>query len=351
MFLIHKYSPSFIFESSINNQILAQLVHFASHEDIPHVIISGPRGGGKKTLVKFFLEALYGDGVNDISKTKYSISGSSKKNIIEVMQSNYHIVIEPTNTNHDKYILQEIIKQYAIHKTLNIFEKSRKFKTIVIYDIENLSVNSQAALRRTMEVYANTCRFVMVCNNLSKIFDPLRSRCRIFCVNQSSTDDIKCMIQHIAIKENIKLTSKNMNNILENCNGNMKEAIWILDQIRLNCYTTLPIYLALDNIVNIMMTVIKKNNIVTIFDKKIRHKIQDILTTTMSGSDIIIGIMDRLIKKINIDDININIIAIASDAEFNLVFGRRNITHIDDFVARIMQELIANKNRLEHLIT
>jgi len=350
MFLIHKYSPKFIFESSIHNDILAQLIHFASYDDIPHIIISGPRGGVKKTLVKFFLEALYDEGINNVTKTKYPVSGSSKKNIIEIMQSNYHIVIEPTNTNHDKYILQEIIKQYAIHKTLDVFEKSRKFKTIVIYDIENLSINSQAALRRTMEVYANTCRFVMICNNLSKIFDPLRSRCRIFCVNQSNLFDIKNVIHNIAIMEDIKLTKKEMDIILTKCNGNIKEAIWILDEIRLDCYTPLPIYVALDDIVDIILSVIKKKDIVSIFDKKLRPKNFNLLTTTYSGTDIIIGIMDRLIEKINVDDINMNIIKAASDAEFNLVFGRRNITHIDDFVNRVMQELIINKDRLNHLI-
>lgn len=350
MFLINKHSPSLVSDSVLNNDILNQLINLASYEDIPHIIISGPIGGGKKTLVKFFLEALYDKSVNNMSNTKYQINGSSKTNIIKIMQSNYHIVIEPTNTNHDKYILQEIIKQYAMHKKFNIFETNRKFKTIVIYDIEKLSTNSQAALRRTMEIYANTCRFVMVCNNLSKIFDPLRSRCRIFCVEQPTIENIIKIVTHIAIIENIKLNSTETNFIVSKCNNNIKEAIWLLNEIRLKCLSELPIYTIFDKIVNLIISVVKSQHIVQIFDNDIRPKIYNILTTTISGTDIIIGIMERLIKKINIDHINNNIIEIASDTEFNMVSGRRDITHIDDFVARVMRVLIINKDILQYLV-
>jgi len=152
MFLFEKYRPSSVKDFLFNKGIMEQLMHIASNEDIPHIIISGPAGGGKKTLVKFFLEALYDPDVNILSKRKYNINGSSTKKEIEIMQSNYHIIIEPTNTN----------KQYAMHKSFDIFKTKRKFKTIVIYNIENLANNSQSALRRTMELYAKTCRFVMV---------------------------------------------------------------------------------------------------------------------------------------------------------------------------------------------
>ena len=114
MFLFEKYRPKNINEFFFNKEILEQLMHIASYEDIPHVIISGPPNSGKKTLVKFFLESLYDSDVNILTKRKYNINGSSTKKEIEIMQSNYHIVIEPTSTNHDKYILQEIIKQYAM---------------------------------------------------------------------------------------------------------------------------------------------------------------------------------------------------------------------------------------------
>lgn len=345
MFLFEKYRPHNISDFLFNQKVLEQLIYIASNEDIPHVIISGPPGGGKKTLLKFFLEALYDQDVNILSKIKYNIHGSSTKKEIEILQSNYHIIIEPTSTNHDKYILQEIIKQYAMHKTFDIFKTKRKFKTIVIYNIENLANNSQAALRRTMELYAKTCRFIMICNNLSKVFDPLRSRCRTFCVPLPSIEDISTIITHISLMENIHLSPTDMDYILTNCNNNLKKAIWILDTKRLKMDSVIALDEAFTNVVDLIMSVRINENIIPTFANQIRTNIYNILITNIKGSEIITTLLDQLIKRINSDDINIKIIQYASDAEYNLVHGRRDIAHIDYFVSSVMRELIKNRKK------
>lgn len=338
MFLFEKYRPRTVQDFMFNKPILEQLMYIASNENIPHIIISGPPGGGKKTLVKFFLEALYDSDVNILSKMKYHISGSSTKKEIEITQSNYHIVIEPTNTNHDKYILQEIIKQYAMHRSF-IFKTQRKFKTIVIYNIENLANNSQAALRRTMELYAKSCRFVMVCNNLSKVFDPLRSRCRIFCAQLPTSNDILNIIHHISIMENMKLSQKKIDFIMNNSN-NLKKAIWMLEAIQLNSNAIIPLDEVFDIVVEIILSSVNSKNIVKIFSTKIRFNIYNILITNIKGSEVITILMNELINKIDDDEVNARIIQCASDAEYRLIHGRRDITHIDYFVVCVIKELM-----------
>ncbi len=270
---------------------------------------------------------------------KYNINGSSTKKEIEITQSNYHIVIEPTSTNHDKYILQEIIKQYAMHKSFNIFKTQRKFKTIVIYNIEGLANNSQAALRRTMELYAKTCRFVMVCNNLSKIFDPLRSRCRTFCVPLPTIQDISNVITHITILENIDLKEEDKKLILKKCNNSLKKAIWMLDSLRLGSNVTITLDEVFDNVVELILSARTSKNIIRIFDHDIRTNIYNILITNIKGSEIITTLMDKLIEKIDDNEINSRIIQCASEAEYYLIHGRRDIIHIDFFVAAVMKEL------------
>jgi replication factor C subunit 3/5 len=349
MFLIEKYRPANVKDFLFNKEIMEQLRHIASNEDIPHIIISGPSGGGKKTIVKFLLEALYDPDVNVLSKIKYNINGSSTKKEIEILQSNYHIIIEPTNTNHDKYILQEIIKQYAMHKSFNIFKTKRKFKTIVIYNIENLANNSQSALRRTMELYAKTCRFIMVCNNLSKIFDPLRSRCRTFCVSLPSLNQISNVISYISLMENINLSTTESDHILANCNNNLKKAIWMLDTKRMGSKYTIKLDEVFESVVDLILGVVYGKNIVKIFDIDIRTNIYNILITNIKGSEIITTLMDQLIRKIDNNEINAKIIQYASEAEYNLIHGRRDIIHIDYFVTGVMKEIrqhkINNKNQ------
>lgn len=339
MFLFEKYKPTNINNFSFNKDIMEQLVHIASNENIPHIIISGPSGAGKKTIVNFLLESLYDSDVNDTVKRKYNITGSSSKKEIEIMQSNYHIVIEPTNTNHDKYMLQEIIKQYAMHKQFNIFKTNRKFKTIVIYNIDNLANNSQAALRRTMEIFAKTCRFIMVCNNLSKIFEPLRSRCRTFCVPLPSNSDIFNVISHIAIMENIHLSNDEREKIINTSNNNIKKAIWMLELKRMNNNVVMTLDEIFDNVIDLIISCTTAANIVEIFEKKIRNHIYNILITNIKGSEIITTLVNLLINKIKDDKINIEIIQVASEAEYNLIHGRRDIIHIDFFICSIMKIL------------
>ena len=350
-FLLEKYKPRTINDFTFNINILEQLLHIASYDDIPHIIISGPHGGGKKTLVNFFLEAIYDADVHNLSKCIYSVSGSSTKKDVGILQSNYHIIIEPTNTNHDKYILQEIIKQYAMHKTFSFFKTQRNFKTIVILGIENLANNSQAALRRTMELYAKTCRFIMVCNNLSKVFDPLKSRCRIFCVPLATKKDINNTITRISLMENIYLSHTETKNLIDSSGGELKKAIWKLDAIK---YDTDPI-IGLDRkfleVVNmILRTLVVTKDVIRLVFEEVRINIYSILITNIDGSTLITTILDKLINIIEDDSICIEFIQIASNTEYNLIHGRRDITHIDTFVAQIMQVCFRNKTKLNTII-
>ncbi|CAH6420464.1 Replication factor C small subunit [uncultured virus] len=339
MFLFEKYKPASIKDLLYHRDIADQLMHMASNEDVPHIIISGPPGGGKKTLVRFFLEALYDPDVNKTQRIKYVINSQSSKRETEIIQSNYHIVIEPTGTNHDKYILQEIITQYARHRSFNFFKTKRAFKTIVIYNIENLSGNSQAALRRTMEVYAHTCRFVMVCNNLSKVFDPLRSRCHIFSVPLPSLRNIASVVSHIAFAEDITLTKEQYQRILLESCGNISRAIWILDCIRLNTCSTLALDQVFNDVTDLIMGARIGTDAIKIFDNNVRANIYNILITNIRGSDVIMRLMDQLMRRINNDEINARVIQYAAEPEHNMTQGRRDITHIDYFVCSVMNEI------------
>ena len=372
--LLNKYSTSNLSDLRFNQEILEELSFIAMHDDIPHIIISGPKGGGKKTLVKFLLEAIYNDDVNILTKHKYNINGSSAKTEIEILQSDYHIIVEPAGTNHDKYILQEIIKQYASQKDFTFFTKnSRKFKTILIYNIENLSINSQAALRRTMEMYAKTCRFIMICNNLSKIFDPLRSRCRIFCVPLPSSNNIIDIQENVLHNENIQLEEDQKEYIKNNAESNVKKIIWIDDMIKLEMNPKLPLEKSFDKVVElilicskyksvdiptlrkfyshisdsefkILLSKIKGNNtsppkFLNIFYSEIRNEAYNLIITNIKGSDIIAQLLMMFIEKISDQDICHKITKHASDAEYNMIHGRRDIMHIDYFLINVAKEL------------
>ena len=178
-------------------------------ESIPHIIFYGPEGSGKKTIINIFLELLYDKNVHNVTNTIYKVTGSgnTSKDVV-IKQSNYHIVIEPNNNNFDRYLIQDVVKEYAKRMPLNVFSKHKAFKTVVINNVDNLSFYAQTSLRRTMELYSNTCRFIMWSCSLSKVIDPLISRSYCFQIASPKREELFDYIYHISVKENLQLDLK-----------------------------------------------------------------------------------------------------------------------------------------------
>ena len=95
-----------------------------------------------------------------------------------------------------------------------------------------------------------------------------------------------------------------------------------------------------DKVVQSILSVKTNKNAVVMFDNSIRTDIYNILITNIKGSEIITTLMDQLIKNIDDDNINARIIQYASEAENNLIHGRRDIIHIDYFISGVMRELM-----------
>lgn len=157
------------------------LDQLASSEDFPHILFYGPSGAGKRTLTKGLLHALYGS--NAVHKIKseqkeYKISSTSSTSCSAVVFSSmYHIEVTPSEAdNYDRVIVQKLIKEVAGSMQLDKSQQ-KAFKVVVIHEMDQLTHAAQASLRRTMETYMPTCRIIANCESLSKVIQPLKSRC------------------------------------------------------------------------------------------------------------------------------------------------------------------------------
>ena len=167
MFLIDKYAindlSDIIFHKDIYKKILGidhyytyldtkvcelesielQLKNKKSYDNMPNLLLFGPIGSGKKSIINIVLKTIYGKSYLNTKELNYTISGYGNSNItVGIEQSNYHIVINPTKSGFDKYLIQNIVKQYA--KTImftnkNFIKIKQKFKTVVIKNVDNLS--------------------------------------------------------------------------------------------------------------------------------------------------------------------------------------------------------------------
>ena len=123
MFFIDKYAPDTAKKSILHKDILKLLEFISKDDSIPHIIFYGNDGVGKRRIIKLFLEMLYGQDVNNVEENMYIVSGSGNKvREVYVKQSDFHIMIEPVDNNFDKYLIQDVVKEYAKRIQINIFK-------------------------------------------------------------------------------------------------------------------------------------------------------------------------------------------------------------------------------------
>jgi len=317
-----------------HKEILEKLKTISKDDGMPHIIFYGNPGSGKKTLINLFLEMIFDNSIYNLDDSKYTvISSGNIENEVIVKQSDHHIIIEPNNNNFDRYLIQDIVKEYARRYPLCIFEKSRNFKMVQINNLDNLSYYAQTSLRRTVEKYSKTCRFMMWCYSLSKVIEPLRSRCLCIHVPTQSTEELIKWTFNIASLESIKLNFGVLSNIVESSNGNLKNILWKLDMYKYcnkinNCYQK-----ALNNLINEVMI---GHNI-----EIIRDYIYKMMITNISSNIIIKDFLNIILVKINNypKEIIFKIIDAASTFEYRLSKGRRDIIHIETFLETVINTL------------
>lgn len=343
MFLIDKYRPDKRENIFFHKELIELLSKMSSDEAIPHIIFYGPEGSGKKTIIRLFLEMLFDSSVHKTSDVPYKVSGSGSKNTIEkIKQSNYHIVIDPKNNNYDRYLIHDIVKEYAKRKTLGAYKTNRSFKVVSINNLDNMSYYAQTALRRTMERYNDKCRFVMWCKSLSKVIKPLQSRCVCIRVSAPSDDDLFKYVLRISAKEHVMLSSKQYTGIVIHANGDIKKALWELEFYKHGYKIDTDYY---ESLVKIMDLVVepKISNMITI-----RNIIFNLMITNFDGTTIMRDLIEYICMNKRIKDLaKQKIIHESAEIEYQLVKGRREIFHFDNMISSIMT-ILHNQDGLKN---
>lgn len=346
MFLIDKYAPKTIKDVFFHKDILEQLITISKDNSIPHIIFYGPMGSGKRTLVRLFLEMLYGNDINRVHDSTYNVvgSGNSATEVV-IKQSDHHIIIEPNNNNFDRYLIHDIVKTYAKKMPINMFVKQKKpFKIVLINNIDNLSYYAQTSLRRTMEIYSKNCRFILISTSLSKVIDPLVSRCLCFRVNSPPDTEIFNWVHKISLKENINLNIDQYSTIVHNSKGNIKEVLWELEIHKYGITKKSSYDTSIDKIIEVLY----KSSLKTIYT--LRTLIYEISITNISEKKIIKDILDKLICDNSFTLKNkYRLIKNASKYEYNFTKGRRAIMHLEAFIQTTMQVIRDNKKELHEL--
>lgn len=304
-----KYRPQKLADVVGQNSIVSKLKKFLEHKNMPHLLFSGPAGVGKSTLALAIAKELYAD--------------SWKENFLELNASDERGID----------VVRTKIKEFAKIRTLD----DVPFKIIFLDEADALTKDAQQALRRTMEVFTENTRFILSCNYSSKIIDPIQSRCAVFRFKNLSKDEIKNMVDNIAKKEELEVSSDAKNALTIIAEGDarkltniMQSISYLKKEINAEDVFEMASFASPKEIKEFINLAIEKKFAVA------RKKLMDVMIKYgLSGVDIIKNIV-REIQILDIDEHKkLEMIRICADVEFRLVEGSNDSVQLDYLIASL----------------
>jgi len=194
---IEKYRPQKLDDIVGQDEIVERLSSYVKSGNLPHLLFTGSAGVGKTTAAVTLAREFF----KDSWQMNFRELNASDERGIDVVRNQ--------------------IKQFARTTPLG----DATFKILFLDEADALTTDAQAALRRTMESYAQTCRFILSCNYSSKIIDPIQSRCAIYRFKPLGEAAVKEEVHRIAKKEGLNITKEAMDAIVYIAQGDMRKAI------------------------------------------------------------------------------------------------------------------------------
>lgn len=197
---VEKYRPHKLSEMVGQQEIVSRLQSFVDKKILPHLLFAGPAGTGKTTAALCIAREMFEDGW--------------RQNLLELNASDER-GIDTVRTK---------VKDYARTRPIG----DVPYKIILLDESDALTSDAQHALRRTMEMYTHTCRFILDCNYSSRIIEPIQSRCAVFRFRRMTDKDVEHMFKRIAREEKLTMTPEVVKAIIYVSEGDMRKAINVL---------------------------------------------------------------------------------------------------------------------------
>ena len=164
---VEKYRPKDLSTYVGNEHLKEKVKVYLESEDVPHLLLFGKAGTGKTTLAKIV--------VNNIDCDYMYINASDENKVDDVRNK---------------------IKTFASSVGF------KSLKVIILDECDYLTPNAQAALRNLMETFSKHCRFILTCNYVERIIDPIQSRCQSYKVVPPSKKEVAQQMVNILTQEN-----------------------------------------------------------------------------------------------------------------------------------------------------
>lgn len=302
-----KYRPSKFSEIVGQDNTVKKVESLTNSLNIPHLLFAGPPGTGKSTLALVIVKEIFG---------KYW-----HENYLELNASDERGI----------NVVREKVKNFVRTKSIG----NVPFKIIFLDEADALTPEAQQALRRTMENYSTTCRFILSCNYSTKVIDPIQSRCAIFRFKILEKKDIEKVIKKIAEGEKLTINPDALEIIYEGSEGDCRRMINILQ-------STASISPSINyDLVSTIISSAKPKDIRIVLDyaisgdfQKSREKLLDVmLRESISGQDVIKSIQKEIWNLPVEPEIKVKLIEKTGEAEFRMVEGSDPFIQLQSLLA------------------
>jgi len=175
-----KYRPTKLDDYVGNEHLKTKVAGYLENNDIPHLLLFGRAGTGKTTLAKLIVKSIDCD---------YMIINASDENNVEMVRTK--------------------VKNFASSMGF------KKFKVIILDEFDYMSKEAQAILRNLMETFSAHCRFILTCNYVDKVIEPIQSRCQSFQIVPPTKKDVAIQMSKILKAESIEFDVKDLVPIID----------------------------------------------------------------------------------------------------------------------------------------
>ncbi|WP_292463216.1 AAA family ATPase [Methanolobus sp.] len=227
-----KYRPSNLDEVLGNEESIDMIRRLVRSRNLPHLVLHGPENTGKSSTAFAMAHEIYGEDYQR-NFTYFNASDFFEQGKRYLVRDKRFLRIIGTDdpskiTKSVISIFKEIINEYASMGPIDA-----DFKIIFIDNVEAFNSDSQHALRRIMEKYTNTCRFVLSTTQPSKLIAPLRSRGLQLFFRHVSVDKLAVFIRQVADNENLSIADDGIDALGYHANGNVAKALHTLQMVSL----------------------------------------------------------------------------------------------------------------------